>query len=201
MRQISASETIKCTTYSLVKLANTRGYGHAPYIWNSCLLVLMPKLPLSTHTLLWKGWWVATCTGHRLVQAMGPLLAATRCWGQGKGVRRARCRLGHSRCCGEVSHRVAALGGSLKAIPIDFCCCSYVVHSKNSSLYPNAQLNCVFTCMFCFSWDVMGSKSSFASISCICSRTWSLFQDTLLFHWQSSPRVAVLALALAVRAS
>lgn len=155
---------------------------HVTCIWNSCLLALMPKLPLNTHELLQKGQWVAICTGNGLTQAMGPLLVATRCWGQGKGVRRARCRLGHSRCRGGLSHLLAALGSCLKAISIDFCCYSYVVSSKNSSLYPNIQLNCVFTHMFCFSWDIMGSKSSFASISCICSRTGSLLQDTLLFH-------------------
>lgn len=125
---------------------------------------------------------MAICTGNGLIQAMGPLLIVTRCQGQGKGVRIAQCRLGHSGCCGGVSHLLAALGDCLKALSIDFCCYSYVASSKNSSLYPYIQLNYVFTCMFWFSLDITGSKSSFASISCICSRSISLLQDTLLFH-------------------
>lgn len=93
----------------------------------------MPKLPLNTHELFQKSQRLTIRTGNGLVQATGPLLVATRCWGQGRGVRRARCRLGHS-TCGGVSCLLAALGGCLKAISIAFCCYSYVASSKNSSL-------------------------------------------------------------------
>lgn len=165
------------------------------------LVCVNAKLPLNTHELLRKGRWVAIRTGNGPNQATGPLLIAAQCWGQGKGARRAHCRLGRSGCCGGASCLLPDLGGCLKAISIDFCCYSYVVSSKNSPLYPNIQLNCVFTCMFCFSWVIKGSKSSFASGSCIRSRTSSLLQTTLLFHWQCSLCVAVLALSLAVQAS
>lgn len=151
-------------------------------IWNSCLLALMPKLPLTTHELLWKGRWVSICIGNGLIQAMGPWLSAIRRRELGKGLRRACCRLGHSGWCGGVSHPLAALGGCIKVISMDSSCYSYVASSKNSSLYPNIQLTVFSRVCFVLVGTLTGSISSFASISRICSRTSSLLQDALLFH-------------------
>lgn len=57
---------------------------------------------------------------------------------------------------------------------------------------PKIQFNCVFLCMFCYTWDILGSKSS------ICSKPWSsicsLFQDTFVIPLAVLPRVAVTSL-------
>lgn len=114
---------------------------------------------------------MAVCTGNALIQAMSPLLVAAWCWGQGNGIRREHCRLGHSGCCGGASRLLAALASCLKVISVDLCCYKHVMNSKNSSLYPSVQWNCVFMHMFRFNWGIMGSKSSFTSLSYICCIT------------------------------
>lgn len=58
----------------------------------------------------------------------------------------------------------AGCSGQLsKAISIDFCCYRCVASSKNSSLHPKIQFNRVFLGMFCFTWDILGSKSTICS--------------------------------------
>lgn len=127
-RQISASETTKYNTCTLVKWVNTRSCWCITCIWNCYFLVLTPKLPLNSHKLLHKGGWMASCTGNRLLQTEGLLLVATCCEGQGKAVWTAHCRQGHVGCC-VGSCLLAALGGCLKVISIDFCYYRYVGQS------------------------------------------------------------------------
>lgn len=127
--------------------------------------------------------------GSRPVAQSHPMLRA------GKRCQKSMVQTGPQRVLWPGVSPAGCSGQLSKAISIDFCCYSYIASSKNSSLHPKIQFNCVFLCMFCFTWDILGSKSS------ICSKPAPCFRTLLLFHQQCSPCVALLELSPAVPVS